>query len=72
MATLSARILTTLLDWYPVRKRPGLAVQPFHSEIFAPATEASGAALALALMHELDHNGLAGLLEPLRRVKENP
>jgi hypothetical protein len=26
----------------------------------------------LALMHELDHNGLAGLLEPLRRVKENP
>ena len=26
----------------------------------------------LALMHELDHNGLSGLLAPLRRVKENP
>ena len=25
----------------------------------------------LALMHELDHNGLAGLLEPLRRAREN-
>ncbi len=23
----------------------------------------------LALMHELDHNGLAGLLEPLRRAR---
>jgi protein ImuA len=31
------------------RWQPGLAVQPFHSEIFAPATEASGAGLALAL-----------------------
>jgi protein ImuA len=31
------------------RWRPGLSVQPYHSEIFAPATEASGAGLALAL-----------------------
>lgn len=31
------------------RWRPGLAEQSFHSEIFAPATEASGAGLALAL-----------------------
>jgi protein ImuA len=34
------------------RWRPGLPVQPFHSEIFAPATEASGAGLALALARD--------------------
>ncbi len=35
------------------RWRPGLAVQPFHSEIFAPASEASGAGLALALARDV-------------------
>lgn len=34
------------------RWRPGLPVQPFHSEIFAPATEASGTGLALALARD--------------------
>jgi len=34
------------------RWRPGLAAHPFHSEIFAPATEASGAGLALTLAHD--------------------
>ena len=34
------------------RWRPGLAEQPFHSEIFAPAGEASGAGLALALARD--------------------
>ena len=34
------------------RWRPGLPSQPFHSEIFAPATEASGAGLALALARD--------------------
>ena len=34
------------------RWRPGLAAQPFHSEIFAPAEEASGAGLALALARD--------------------
>lgn len=34
------------------RWRPGLAAQPFHSEIFAPAGEASGAGLALALVRD--------------------
>lgn len=34
------------------RWRPGLTAQPFHSEIFAPATEASGAGLALALARD--------------------
>jgi protein ImuA len=34
------------------RWRPGLAAQPFHSEIFAPADEASGAGLALALARD--------------------
>lgn len=34
------------------RWRPGLAEQPFHSEIFASAAEASGAGLALALAHD--------------------
>lgn len=34
------------------RWRPGLAAQPFHSEIFAPAGEASGTGLALALARD--------------------
>ncbi len=34
------------------RWRPGLPAQPFHSEIFAPAGEASGAGLALALARD--------------------
>lgn len=34
------------------RWRPGLAGQPFHSEIFAHADEASGAGLALALARD--------------------
>jgi protein ImuA len=34
------------------RWRPGLAAQPFHSEIFAPGSEASGAGLALALARD--------------------
>lgn len=34
------------------RWRPGLAEQPFHSEIFASASEASGAGLALALARD--------------------
>lgn len=32
--------------------QPGLAAQPYHSEIFAPAGEASGAGLALALARD--------------------
>lgn len=34
------------------RWRPGLAAQPFHSEIFASANEASGAGLALAFARD--------------------
>jgi protein ImuA len=34
------------------RWRPGLAAQPFHSEVFAPGGEASGAGLALALARD--------------------
>ncbi|MFN3864616.1 MAG: recA-like protein [Erythrobacter sp.] len=34
------------------RWRPGLAAQPLHTEIFAPAAEASGAGLALALARD--------------------
>lgn len=34
------------------RWRPGLSAQPFHSEILAPANEASGAGLALALARD--------------------
>jgi len=40
-----ARVLSAALP--EARWRPGLAVHPFHSEIFAPATEGSGAGLAL-------------------------
>jgi protein ImuA len=45
-----ARILSRAAP--DARWRPGLATQPFHSEIFAPATEASGAGLALALARD--------------------
>ncbi len=45
-----ARVLSAALP--EARWRPGLAVHPFHSEIFAPATEASGAGLALALARD--------------------
>jgi protein ImuA len=45
-----ARILSRGLS--EPRWRPGLAAQPFHSEIFAPADEASGAGLALALARD--------------------
>lgn len=48
------------------RWRPGLAVQPFHSEIFAPAGEASGAGLALALAR--DALKAAGERDDLRQV----
>lgn len=51
----SARVLARLLAPSlagrdpQTRWRPGLGAQPFHSEIFASANEASGAGLALAL-----------------------
>jgi protein ImuA len=45
-----ARILPAHLS--EARWRPGLPAQPFHSEIFAPAAEASGAGLALALARD--------------------
>ena len=48
------------------RWRPGLAAQPFHSEIFASAAEASGAGLALALAH--DALTSAGEGEDIRQV----
>ena len=48
------------------RWRPGLPEQPFHSEIFAPAGEASGAGLALALAR--DALATAGDGEETRQV----
>jgi protein ImuA len=48
------------------RWRPGLTTQPFHSEIFAPSTEASGAGLALALAR--DALAAAGEAEDNRQV----
>jgi protein ImuA len=45
-----ARVLSRPLP--EARWRPGLAVQPFHSEIFASGEEASGAGLALALARD--------------------
>jgi len=45
-----ARLLARALP--EPRWRPGLAAQPFHSEIFAPADEGSGAGLALALARD--------------------
>jgi protein ImuA len=49
-----ARVLTRSLVASVAQKRwrPGLTVQPFHSEIFASSGEASGAGLALALARD--------------------
>jgi protein ImuA len=46
----AARVLSRAAP--DARWRPGLPAQPFHSEIFAPANEASGAGLALALARD--------------------
>ena len=59
-----AQILPARLS--EARWRPGLAAQPFHSEIFAPAAEASGAGLALALAR--DALAAAGEGEDARQV----
>lgn len=48
-ATLSAQDIAAISKAREARWRPGLADQPFHSEIFASARDASGAGLALAL-----------------------
>ena len=50
----AARVLASTLGVREVetRWRPGLAAQPFHSEIFAASTDASGAGLALALARD--------------------
>ncbi|PKP62885.1 MAG: recA-like protein [Alphaproteobacteria bacterium HGW-Alphaproteobacteria-9] len=51
------------------RWRPGLADQPFHSEIFASGDEASGAGLALALVRDaLTSQGKGGAEEDARHV----
>lgn len=48
--------------------RPGLAAQPFHSEIFAPTSEASGAGLALALARDALAAAGEGEGEDIRQV----
>ncbi|NCP14568.1 MAG: recA-like protein [Sphingomonadales bacterium] len=51
------------------RWRPGLPAQPFHSEIFAPAGEASGAGLALALARDaLNSSSDAGAAQDIRQL----
>jgi protein ImuA len=51
------------------RWRPGLADHPFHAEIFASASEASGAGLALALARDaLAQGGQTGGAEDTRHV----
>ncbi|MFO6447169.1 recA-like protein [Erythrobacter sp. NE805] len=61
-----ARVVSHALP--EARWRPGLAVQPFHSEIFAPATQASGAGLALALARDALAAGGEGQGEDTRQV----
>ncbi len=51
-ATLSARDIAAISKQREARWKPGLADQPFHSEIFASARDASGAGLALALARD--------------------
>lgn len=50
------------------RWRPGLTAQPFHSEIFASANEASGAGLALTLARDALTSLAAGDGEDTRQV----
>ena len=50
------------------RWRPGLNAQPFHSEIFAPANEASGAGLALALARDATTSLAAGEGKDTRQI----
>ncbi|MFM7349453.1 MAG: recA-like protein, partial [Erythrobacter sp.] len=50
------------------RWRPGLPTQPFHSEIFAPGTEASGAGLALALARDALAAGGEGRAGDTRQI----
>ena len=52
----------------PIAELPGHYLAWFARQGFPPGEIGQ----LLALMHELDHNGLSGLLAPLRRVKENP
>lgn len=61
-----ARVLSRPLP--ESRWRPGLAVQPFHSEVFAPAGEASGAGLALALARDALEAAGAGEGEDTRQI----
>lgn len=49
---LSANEIAAISKTREARWRPGLADQPLHSEIFAPASEASGAGVALALARD--------------------
>ena len=49
---LSANDIAALSKAREARWRPGLADQPFHSEIFASAEDAGGAGLALALARD--------------------
>lgn len=52
-----------------MRWQPGLAPQPFHSEIFASANEASGAGLALALARDaLTSSDEGGAADDTRQV----
>ena len=62
----AARVLSRAAP--DARWRPGLAGQPFHSEIFAPATEASGAGLALALARDALASVGSGEGEDTRQV----
>ena len=51
-ATLSAQDIAAISKAREARWKPGLTDQPFHSEIFASARDASGAGLALALARD--------------------
>ena len=51
----------------PIAELPGHYLAWFARQGFPPGEIGQ----LLALIHELDYNGLAGLLEPLRRAREN-
>ncbi|MEM7688443.1 MAG: recA-like protein [Pseudomonadota bacterium] len=70
---LSAQEIAAISKAREARWRPGLADQPFHSEIFASAHDASGAGVALALARDalgVERMGAGAAEDPLAEAED--